>query len=135
MVVYGLYYVDFLLVFLQNFIRPIREHHIDPTAMTRHDFIETNGDNFMVIILPLGYMAFNLSFHTDDQIIHFYAWYCYLFLFSIFISMTNQVCFNDTVKQSLWNISIELLMSYRFISGRTCTMDFLNGFSTYKIVM
>lgn len=78
-------------MFLQNFIRPFREHHIDPTAITRHDFIETNGDNFMVIILPLGYMAFNLSFHTEDQIIHFYAWYCYLFLFSIFISVTNQI--------------------------------------------
>ncbi|XP_046647464.1 plasmanylethanolamine desaturase-like isoform X2 [Daphnia pulicaria] len=75
----------------KNFIRPFREHHIDPTAITRHDFIETNGDNFMVIILPLGYMAFNLSFHPEDQIIRSYAWYCYLFLFSIFISVTNQI--------------------------------------------
>jgi hypothetical protein len=49
----------------------------------------------MVIILPLGYMAFNLSFHPEDQIIRSYAWYCYLFLFSIFISVTNQVCSYD----------------------------------------
>ncbi|XP_055547263.1 plasmanylethanolamine desaturase [Wyeomyia smithii] len=75
----------------KNFLRPFREHHIDPTSITRHDFIETNGDNFMVALPILGKLAWNFFTRSNSEIQQEYVLSAYLFLCSIFIAMTNQI--------------------------------------------
>jgi ubiquitin-conjugating enzyme E2 variant len=39
----------------QKFVKPFRDHHVDPMAMTQGDFIAVNGDNVFVclpVVLP-----------------------------------------------------------------------------------
>ena len=76
----------------QAFIRPFREHHIDPTSITRHDFIETNGDNFAVCLVPMMRMLYKFMTYSPEQIRDTYNWEMYVFLLIIFVSLTNQVC-------------------------------------------
>ncbi|ROT75362.1 hypothetical protein C7M84_006093, partial [Penaeus vannamei] len=80
-----------IMSLFQNFIRPFREHHIDPTSITRHDFIETNGDNFMLTLPGLMSMTWNFCTKTNEQIQANYYWFSYLYLLAIFVSLTNQI--------------------------------------------
>ncbi|ESO85070.1 hypothetical protein LOTGIDRAFT_221531 [Lottia gigantea] len=74
----------------KTLLRPFREHHIDPTSITRHDFIETNGDNFAIVIPGLAYIAYGFTFHSLEVIQSNTNTYWYIFLLAIFISITNQ---------------------------------------------
>ena len=80
-----------LFFFPQTFIRPFREHHIDPTAITRHDFVETNGHNCLVTLPGYLIAMYNFSFLPTSHVIRWYYVYCFLFALSVFINLTNQI--------------------------------------------
>lgn len=61
--------IVFIQLFSQAFIRPFREHHIDPTAITRHDFIETNGDNCFMTLVPLANMAYKFVSFSPGKLV------------------------------------------------------------------
>lgn len=97
-------------------LRNFREHHIDPTAITRHDFVETNGDNFSVIVPFLAYMAYKFNVNTVEQNMLGYNWNLYLFLLAVFVSLTNQVrlILNKFV---FFNLKLKLVNLESFING------------------
>lgn len=77
-------------VFGKAFIRPFREHHVDPTAITRHDIIETNGDNCLLIILPFFLQTWKYLSFSAASLEKSYIWDVYLYSLGFFVTLTNQ---------------------------------------------
>lgn len=82
-----------------NFIRSFREHHVDQTAMCKHDFVETNADTTLPLLPVLlvqfallrttnrsgnGYDEYNL--HAGNVGRHVFA-----LTFFLFVAMTNEI--------------------------------------------
>jgi ubiquitin-conjugating enzyme E2 variant len=79
------------LLWYMAFIRPFREHHIDPIAITRHDFIEANGDNCMCTLPGLVICLCLFLTKHEGHIQDHYSLYCYLYALGFFITFTNQI--------------------------------------------
>ncbi len=50
-------------IFGPNFVTPFRYHHVDPKEITRHDFIETNGNN-CIVVAPVLVLLLLATPHT-----------------------------------------------------------------------
>ena len=73
------------------FFRPFREHHVNPTAMTRHDFFETNGDNFLGISPFAAYCVYKF-YNLDEKVLaEHYRFDLSMYALSIFLVLTNQI--------------------------------------------
>lgn len=73
------------------FIRPFREHHVDPTAITRHDLIETNGDNCLMTLPALVYLVFKYATYEQCDLDNSYHRDCFMFALAFFVMLTNQI--------------------------------------------
>eukprot|EP01113_Clastostelium_recurvatum_P026418 TRINITY_DN316_c0_g1_i2.p1 TRINITY_DN316_c0_g1~~TRINITY_DN316_c0_g1_i2.p1 ORF type:complete len:313 (-),score=64.39 TRINITY_DN316_c0_g1_i2:112-957(-) len=75
-------------MFGATFIRSFREHHLEPVAMTRHDFVETNGDNCLTVLFLLAFTAF-LPFRENNTYDLFL--FSLVLMLSLWVMLTNQI--------------------------------------------
>lgn len=109
-----------------TFIRSFREHHVDPAAMTKHDAIETNGDNCLISILfclapHLSCSNTNLltiitgSAHQELTSLQLFSMFMWTFL-GIFGALTNQ--FHKWAHMYKVPYVVSLLQDYHIILSR-----------------
>jgi ubiquitin-conjugating enzyme E2 variant len=69
----------------RTLVRTFREHHVDPTSITRHDFVETNGSNMLA---GAALTALGFALHGREPSAELLS--CLLFT-GLFMAMTSQI--------------------------------------------
>lgn len=70
------------------FIRSFREHHLDPQAMTKHDFVEVSADSCIIpmpFLIAAAMWKIQLFFHIEFYLMNVALWTTF------FVMMTNQI--------------------------------------------
>ena len=71
------------------FIKPFREHHYDPKDITRHDFVETNGNNCLIAV---GFLSVPiLALHQTSDAVWSVWLQAVLWTLGLATFMTNQI--------------------------------------------
>ncbi|MDV6236020.1 fatty acid desaturase CarF family protein [Leptospira ellisii] len=94
-----------------GFIFPFRDHHVDPKGITRHDFIETNGNNCLVSLPILIYYVF--FWESTGTVSSLVALFWFFLLLGIFA--TNQI--HKWAHQDSPAPLIRVLQKYKLILG------------------
>ncbi|EMJ96325.1 fatty acid desaturase CarF family protein [Leptospira alstonii] len=98
-------------IFGPAFIFPFRDHHVDPKGITRHDFIETNGNNCLVSLPILVYYVF--FWESAGVFSSLLALFWFFLLLGIFA--TNQI--HKWAHQDSPAAFIKILQKYKLILG------------------